>query len=158
MKGTKFCLPLFTRTSSINPQNIIFSEGEVFCLEKFGNFHSSLLEKSLHSRLRSGLRPALHIVQSGLGIPGASRTFTSGGRGETLRVSRGVCAGRVTFVGIDFTILVFIRSLLYTRGNFLLTGHTWPRYVRRSFVQRGYLRPGVEWNGIIRDVGWAKQE
>lgn len=40
---------------------------------------------------------------------------------ESLRVGGGVPPFRVTFVGTDFTIVVFIRSLVYTRGNFLLT-------------------------------------
>lgn len=41
---------------------------------------------------------------------------------ESLRAGGGGAPPfRVTFVGTDFTIVVFIRSLVYTRRNFLLT-------------------------------------
>lgn len=76
----------------------------------------------------------------------------------------GVPPFRVTFVGADFTIVVFIRSLVYTRGNFLLTQCTYVRTVRmyvrrvrRSPTLRERLRRRVEWNGIIREEKKARR-
>lgn len=70
-------------------------------------------------------------------------------RGSSLRAERrrsGFAVSRHFRRHRDFTIpVVFIRSLVYTRGNFLLTQCTYIRRVRRS--SRG-----------VRDVEWNEME
>lgn len=67
---------------------------------------------------------------------------------------------RVTFVGTDFTIVVFIRSLVYTRGNFLLTQCTYVRmYVRTArekepdITRAATTWSGMKWNNKRREGG-----
>lgn len=67
--------------------------------------------------------------------------------------------GRVTFVGIGFTTPVFIRSLLYTCGNFLLTGGAYTRLREKKL--RAMRLPttwsGMKWNNK-RDAGLAEMQ